>query len=41
MKAFFAKPFFKKYGKKAMIIYLCWCIAKGIFFLLAGIKLLT
>jgi hypothetical protein len=36
MKAILSKPFFKKYGKKALIIYLCWCVLKGILFLVAG-----
>jgi len=34
MKALLNKPFFKKYGKKALIIYLCWSVLKGILFLL-------
>lgn len=34
MKAILSKPFFRKYGKNALIIYLYWCIAKGILFLL-------
>lgn len=40
MKAFSLKPFFKKHGKKALIIYLCWCVVKGILFLVLGSKLL-
>jgi len=39
MKALMARPFFRKYGKKALIIYLGWCVAKGIAFLLIGFKL--
>ncbi|HEX5653680.1 MAG TPA: hypothetical protein VFX58_11440 [Chitinophagaceae bacterium] len=39
MKAIFASRFYKKYGKKALIIYLCWCLVKGILFLLIGFKL--
>jgi hypothetical protein len=29
MKTILAKPFFRKYGKKALIIYVCWCFLKG------------
>jgi hypothetical protein len=36
MKAILSKPFFKKYGKKALILYLCWCVLKGLAFLWAG-----
>ena len=39
MKSLLAKPFFQKYGKKALIIYLCWCAAKGILFLFLGFKI--
>ena len=39
MKAILSKPFFKKHGKKALIIYLCWCVVKGILFLVLGSKL--
>jgi hypothetical protein len=39
MKAILSKPFFRKYGKKALIIYLVWCAAKGILFLFLGFKL--
>lgn len=39
MKAILEKPFFKKYGKKSLLIYVCWCVAKGLFFLFAGYKL--
>ena len=38
MKAIFSKPFFQKYRRKTLIIYLCWCIVKGIVFLLLGYK---
>jgi len=30
---------FRKYGKKALVVYLCWCAAKGILFLFIGSKL--
>ena len=40
MKAFSLKPFFKKHGKKALIIYVCWCVVKGILLLLLGFKIL-
>ena len=36
MKAILSRPFFKKYGKKALVIYLCWCVVKGVLFLVAG-----
>lgn len=26
----------KKYGKKALILYLCWCALKGVAFLFLG-----
>jgi len=39
MKKLLNKPFFRKYGRKALIIYLCWCAVKGIVFLLIGVKL--
>ena len=40
MKALLAKPFFKKYGKKALIIYICWCLVKGLVFIFLGVKFL-
>jgi len=39
IKALTRKPFFKKYGKKALIIYLCWTVIKGAAFILLGSKL--
>jgi hypothetical protein len=30
------KKYIKKYGKKAMIIYLVWCTAKGVAYLAIG-----
>jgi hypothetical protein len=36
MRAILEKPFFRKYGKKALIVYLIWCLVKGLVFLLAG-----
>ena len=39
MKTLLASRFFKKYGKKALIIYLCWSVIKGIFFLAIGFRL--
>lgn len=39
MKSLFAGNFFRKYGRKALIIYLCWCILKGLFFLFIGYKM--
>jgi hypothetical protein len=41
MKAIFAKPFFRKYGKKALVVYLCWCILRGVIFVLIGLKCLA
>lgn len=38
MKGFSLKPFFKKNGKKALMIYLCWWVVKGILLLLLGFK---
>jgi hypothetical protein len=34
MKTITSKPFFKKYGKKAIIIYLCWNVVKGVILLM-------
>jgi hypothetical protein len=39
MKALLSKPFFKKYGKTALIVYLGWCLVKGLAFLFLGFKL--
>ena len=39
MKKIMVTPFFNKYGKRALLVYLCWCALKGLFFLYAGIKL--
>jgi len=41
MKAFANKPLIKKYGKKALILYLGWCLVKGLVFLFLGFKLLN
>jgi len=41
MKAILSKFFFRKYGKKALAIYLAWCIIKGLFFLFAGFRFLA
>ena len=41
MKALLKKPFFKKYGKKALIIYLCWSVVKAILFVLLGHQFFT
>jgi len=37
IKAMFQKGFFKKHGKKALILYLCWWLFKGLLFLLYGL----
>jgi hypothetical protein len=36
MKATSKKLNLKKFGKKALIVYICWCIIKGLLFLLGG-----
>lgn len=41
MKVLSLKKFFQKHGRKALIIYLCWCAVKGILFLLVGYKLFS
>jgi len=41
MKAILSKPFFRKYGKKALIIYLCWSILKVVLLLLLGPRLFS
>lgn len=41
MKAFLSKPVFKKNGKRFIIIYLCWCLIKGIVIVFAGMKLFS
>lgn len=40
MKMISWKAVSNKYGKKALIIYLCWCLLRGLVFLLIGAKLL-
>lgn len=40
MKAILSRPLFKKYGKKAIAVYLCWCMLKGLIFLFIGSKLI-
>jgi hypothetical protein len=34
IKTIFQKDFFRKHGKKTLIIYLCWWVLKGLVFLL-------
>jgi protein-S-isoprenylcysteine O-methyltransferase Ste14 len=41
MKPLFLKRSLQKYGKKALIIYLCWSVIKGIAFLVLGFKLFS
>jgi hypothetical protein len=41
MKTFLSKSFFRKYGKRALIIYLCWCLVKGFLLIILGFKMLT
>jgi hypothetical protein len=41
MKAILSKSFFRKHGKKALIIYLCWSVLKGVLLILLGDKLLS
>ncbi len=39
MKTMLSKPVFRRFGKKALVIYLCWCLVKGLFFIFLGSKL--
>jgi hypothetical protein len=39
MNSIFQKNFFRKHRKKALIIYLCWWVFKGLLFLLVGLLL--
>ncbi|HEU5168106.1 MAG TPA: hypothetical protein VFU29_21325 [Chitinophagaceae bacterium] len=41
MKPLFLKRYLQKYGKKALIIYLCWSVIKGIALLVLGFKLFS
>lgn len=41
MKSLFLRRYLQKYGKKALIIYLCWSVIKGIAFLVLGFKLFS
>lgn len=41
MKSHFLKRSLQKYGKKALIIYLCWSVIKGIAFVVLGFKLFS
>jgi len=41
MKRFALKSLLKKHGKKALILYMCWCVIKGLVFLYAGLQLLS
>lgn len=41
MKVLFIKRLFQKYGKRALIIYLCWSVVKGLLLLFFGYKLFT
>lgn len=36
----FSKEKFKHFGRKALIMYLCWCIVKGLVFLFVGASLM-
>ena len=38
MKRLLEINFFRKHGRKALIIYLCWCVLKGFVFFYAGFK---
>lgn len=35
----FLKRLMSKYGKKALIIYLCWTVIKGLLFIFLGAKI--
>ena len=39
MKRFALRSLLRKHGKKALIIYLCWSVIKGLIFLYAGLQL--
>jgi hypothetical protein len=39
MKPAIIKTYLHKYGRKALIAYLIWCIIKGIAFIFLGYKL--
>ncbi len=39
MKSVIIKRYLNKYGKKALIAYVTWCIIKGIAFIVLGYKL--
>ena len=41
MKPTIFKRLFQKYGKKALVIYVCWSVIKGIIFLILGYKLFS
>ena len=38
MKILTANRFFRKHGKKALVIYLCWTVVKVLILLLIGTK---
>lgn len=39
LKANFLKRLMNKYGKKALIVYLCWSVIKGLLLIFLGSKL--
>jgi hypothetical protein len=39
MRLSIPKRRFGKFGKKALLIYLCWCLLKGLAFLFLGFRL--
>jgi hypothetical protein len=41
MKMTFPKSLMARYGKKALYVYLAWCLVKGIAFLFLGMKLFS
>jgi|GEM_PF-2297027 len=41
MRTIAVKKYMQKYGRKALIVYLVWCIIKGIAFLFLGFKLFS
>jgi len=39
MKTIFNNTIFKRWGRKAFIAYVCWCIIKGVVFIALGFKI--
>lgn len=41
MKMAAIKAYFKKNRKKALVIYLCWSVVKGVLLLVFGVRLFS